>query len=59
MMLVPALSHHLLLVDVMGGEPVAAVSVVTSAVATTVQAVLFLALTSWLRQKEKIVFGRT
>ena len=59
MMLVPALSHHLLLVDVMGGEPIAALSLVTSAVATTVQAVLFLALTSWLLQKEKIVFGRT
>ena len=59
MMLVPALSHHLLLVDVMGGEPVAALRVVTSAVATTVQAVLFLTLTSWLLQKEKIVFGRT
>ena len=59
MMLVPALSHHLLLVDVMGGEPIAALSLVTSAVATTVQAVLFLTLTSWLLQKEKIVFGRT
>jgi len=59
MMLVPALSHHLLLVDVMGGEPVAALSVVTSAVATTLLALLFLSLTSWLLRQEKIVFGRT
>lgn len=59
MMLVPALSHHLLLVDVMGGEPVAALSVVTSAVATTLLAVLFLTLTSWLLRQEKIVFGRS
>ena len=59
MMLVPALSHHLLLVDVMGGEPVASLSLATSAVATTLQGVLFLALTSRLLQQEKIVFGRS
>ncbi len=59
MMLVPALSHHLLLVDVMGGEPVAALSVVTSVAATTLLAVLFLSLTSWLLRQEKIVFGRS
>ena len=58
MMLVPALSHHLLLVDVMGGEPVMAPSVATSAVATTLLAIGFLALTSRLLQQEKIVFGR-
>ena len=58
MMLVPALSHHLLLVDVMGGEPVMALSVATSAVATTLLAIGFLALTSRLLQQEKIVFGR-
>ena len=58
MMLVPALSHHLLLVDVMGGEPVAAPSVLASAVATTLLAFLFLFLTSRLLQQEKIVFGR-
>ena len=59
MMLVPALSHHLLLVDVMGGEAVAAFSVVTSAVATTVYAVLLLSLTARLLRHEKIVFGRS
>ena len=59
MMLVPALSHHLLLVDVMGGEPVASLSVLASAVATTVYAVLFLTLTSRLLRREKIVFGRS
>ena len=59
MMLIPALSHHLLLVDVMGGEPIAALSLVTSAVATTLLAVLFLTLTSWLLRQERIVFGRS
>ena len=59
MMLVPALSHHLLLVDVMGGEAVATFSVVTSAVATTVYAVLLLSLTARLLRHEKIVFGRS
>ena len=58
MMLVPALSHHLLLVDVMGGEPVAALSLAASAAATTLLAVLLLALTSRMLQQEKIVFGR-
>ncbi len=58
MMLVPALSHHLLLVDVMGGEPVTTLSVAASAVAATLLAVLLLALTSRLLQQEKIVFGR-
>ncbi len=58
MMLVPALSQQLLLVDVMGGEPVSAVSLTTSAVATALLACLFLALTSWMLRQEKIVFGR-
>ena len=58
MMLVPALSHHLLLVDVMGGEPVTALSLLTSAVAATLLAVLLLFLTSRLLRQEKIVFGR-
>ena len=57
MMLVPALSQQLLLVDVMGGEPVSAVSLTTSAVATALLACLFLALTSWMLRQEKIVFG--
>jgi len=57
-MLVPALSHHLLLVDVMGGEPVTALSLLTSAVAATLLAVLLLFLTSRLLRQEKIVFGR-
>ena len=59
MMLVPALSHHLLLVDVMGGEPVTPLSVATSAVAATVYAVLLLSLTARLLRHEKIVFGRS
>ena len=58
MMLVPALSHHLLLVDVMGGEPITALSPAASATATMLLAVLLLALTSRLLQQEKIVFGR-
>lgn len=58
MMLVPALAQQLLLVDVMGGEPVAPLSLVTSAVATTLFAFLFLAGTSWMLRQEKIVFGR-
>ena len=58
MMLVPALSHHLLLVDVMGGEPITALSLAASATATMLLAVLLLALTSRLLQQEKIVFGR-
>lgn len=59
MMAVPALSQQLLLVDVMGGEPVSTVSVLGSAAATTVLAFLFLALTSRMLQQEKIIFGRT
>ena len=58
MMLVPALAQQILMVDVMGGEPVAALSLVTSAVATTLLAFLFLAGTSWMLRQEKIVFGR-
>ena len=58
MMLVPALAQQLLLVDVMGGEPVPALSLATSAVATTLFAFLFLAGTSWMLRQEKIVFGR-
>ena len=58
MMLVPALSHQLLLIDVMGGEPVAAVSVATASVATVLLAFLFLVLTAWMLRQEKIIFGR-
>ena len=59
MMVVPALAQQLLLVDVVGGEPVATLNFVISAVATTLLAFLFLFLTSRLLQQEKIVFGRT
>ena len=59
MMLVPALSHQLLLIDVMGGEGVGALSVSTSALSTTLLALLFLALTARLLEQEKIIFGRT
>ena len=58
MMLVPALSHQLLLIDVMGGEGVRALSVSVSALATTLLALLFLALTARLLEREKIIFGR-
>ncbi len=58
MLLIPALAQQLLLVDVMGGEPVAAPSLVTSAVATTLLGCGFLSLTSWMLRQEKIVFGR-
>ena len=58
MMLIPALSHHLLLVDVMGGEQIAALRLATSAAATTLLAILFLSLSSWMLRQEKIVFGR-
>ena len=58
MMLVPALSQQLLLVDFMGGEPVSAAGLATSAAATALLACLFLALTSRMLRQEKIVFGR-
>ena len=58
MMVVPALAQQLLLVDVVGGEPVAALNFVISAVATTLLAFLFLFFTSRMLQQEKIVFGR-
>ena len=58
MMLVPALSHQLLLIDVMGGEGVRTLSVSMSALATTLLALLFLALTARLLEREKIIFGR-
>jgi len=58
MMLVPALSHQLLLIDVMGGEPVAAANLAVSAVATAAFGCLFFALTSRMLRQERIVFGR-
>ena len=58
MMLVPALSHQLLLIDVMGGEEIATLSLSMSALATTLLALLFLALTARLLEREKIIFGR-
>ena len=58
MMLVPALSHQLLLIDVMGGEPVATANLALSAAATVVLAFAFFGLTSWLLRQERIVFGR-
>ena len=58
MMAVPALAQQLLVVDVMGGEPVSTPGLVVSAVATTALALLFLALTSRMLSQEKIVFGR-
>ena len=58
MMSVPALSQQLLLVDIMGGEPVDAASLAISAVATLLAALLFLALTARMLSQEKIVFGR-
>ncbi len=59
MMAVPALAQQLLLVDVMGGEPVSTTGLVISAAATTALALLFLAFTSRMLSQEKIVFGRT
>ncbi len=59
MMAVPALAQQILLVDVMGGEPVSTLNLLGSAAATTVLAFLFLALTSRMLQQEKIIFGRT
>ena len=58
MMLIPALSHQLLLIDIMGGEPVGIPGLVVSALATTLLAVFCLALTARMLQQEKIIFGR-
>ena len=59
MMAVPALAQQLLLVDVMGGEPVSVPGLLGSAAATTVLACLFLVSTSRMLRQEKIIFGRT
>ena len=59
MMAVPALAQQLLLVDVMGGEPVSTLDLFGSAAATTALALLFLTLTSRMLSQEKIIFGRT
>ena len=59
MMLVPSLSQHLLLVEIMGGEPVAPLRLATASIATALFAFLFLAMTSRMLQQEKIIFGRT
>ena len=58
-MAVPALAQQLLLVDVMGGEPVSTLGLLGSAAATTVLAFLFLVSTSRMLRQEKIIFGRT
>ena len=58
MMLVPALSHQLLLIDVMGGEPVTALNLALSTVATTALGATFFGLTSRMLRQERIVFGR-
>ncbi len=58
MMLVPALSHQLLLIDIMGGEPVAAADLAVSAAATALLGGAFFALTSRMLRQERIVFGR-
>ena len=59
MMAIPALAQQLLLVDVMGGEPVSTLSLLGSAAATTALAGAFLGLTSRMLRQEKIIFGRT
>ena len=58
MMLVPALSHQLLLIDVMGGEPVTTLNLALSAVATTALGAAFFGLTARMLRQERIVFGR-
>ena len=58
MMLVPALSHQLLLIDVMGGEPVTALNLALSTVATTALGAAFFGMTSRMLRQERIVFGR-
>ena len=58
MMLVPALSHQLLLIDVMGGEPVTALNLALSTVATTALGAAFFGLTARMLRQERIVFGR-
>ena len=58
MMLVPALSHQLLLIDVMGGEPVAAANLAVSAAATAAFGWVFFVLTARMLRQERIVFGR-
>ena len=59
MMAVPALAQQLLLVDVMGGEPVGMSSLLGSAASTIALAFVFLALTSRMLRQEKVIFGRT
>ena len=58
MMLVPALSHQLLLIDIMGGEPVGAADLAVSAAATALLGCAFFSLTSRMLRQERIVFGR-
>ena len=58
MMMVPALSQHLLLVDIMGGEPVGAPALTASVAGTLLLTAAFLAWIARMLQREKIVFGR-
>ena len=58
MRIVPALSQQLVVIDIMGGEPAVALSLIVSGVATTSFALLLLAPIARLLGREKIVFGR-
>ena len=58
MTLVPALSQQLLLVDIMGGEPVGVPALAASVAGTLLLTLVFLASIAHMLQQEKIVFGR-
>ncbi len=58
MTLVPALSQQLLLVDIMGGEPVGVPALAASVAGTLLLTLVFLASIARMLRQEKIVFGR-
>ena len=58
MMMVPALSQHLLLVDIMGGEPAGPLALTASVAGTLLLTAAFLAWIARMLRREKIVFGR-
>ena len=58
MMMIPALSQHLLLVDIMGGEPVGTLALTASVAGTLLLTAAFLAWIARMLQREEIVFGR-
>ena len=58
MTLVPALSQQLLLVDIMGGEPVGVPALAASVAGTLLLTLVFLASIARMLRREKIVFGR-